>query len=98
MKIGYKRIYLAVMSLIMAGLCCFGAYGLVSAPAKAKAAQDEIERQLREAQEEADRKKQEALEEADRKKLEALAGKTRSEIVAEDVTVDMLRKRYDSAE
>ena len=98
MKIGYQRIYLAVMSLIMAGLCCFGAYGLVSAPAKAKAAQDEIERQLREAQEEADRKKQEALEEADRKKLEALAGKTRSEIVAEDVTVDMLRKRYDSAE
>lgn len=98
MKRVYQRVFMAGMSVVMACVCCFGVYGLISAPAKTKAAQDEIERQLRLAQEEADRKKQEALAEAERQKMEELAGKSRSEIVSEDVTMEMLRKRYDSAE
>ena len=60
---------MTVMTLFMTVVCCYGAYGLVTAPAKAKAAQDEIERQLRQAQIEADRKKKEALEAAERQKM-----------------------------
>lgn len=80
-----NRIFLC-MTLVMSVLCCTGVYGLIFAPAKAKAAQDEIERQLREAQ-----------ELADRMKLEKLAAADRNELKQEDVTVEMLRKRYDSA-
>ena len=54
MKKVYERAFMTVMSLVMAVVCCYGAYGLVTAPAKAKAAQDEIERQLRQAHIEAD--------------------------------------------
>lgn len=82
----YEKIFMTVMTAVMTVVCCFGLYGLFTAPAKAKAAQDEIERQLRLAQ-----------QEADRKKLEELAGKERNQIQKEDVTIDMLQKRYDDA-
>ena len=97
MKKVYERVFMTVMSLVMAVVCCYGAYGLVTAPAKAKAAQDEIERQLRQAQIEADRKKKEALEAAEKQKMGELAGKARNEIAPEDVTIEMLQKRYDDA-
>ena len=64
-------------------LCVSGVYGLITAPHKAQIAMDEAEKRLREAQ-----------EKAEKKKLAAIAAKGRDELSRDEVTVEMLKKRY----
>ena len=64
-------------------LCMFGVYGLITAPHKAQIAMDEAERRLKEAQ-----------GKAEKKKLDAIAAKGRDELSSDEVTLEMLKKRY----
>lgn len=87
------RLFL-ITTLMMMCVCLFGGYGLITAPHKAQVAMDEAERKLKEAQEKAEKKKQEILAAQEKAKLDEIAGKSRDQLTSEDVTSDMLAKRY----
>lgn len=89
----FNKIFI-VMSAFMLVLCLFGVYGLCTAPHKAQQAMDEAEQKLKIAQEKAEKKKQAILAAQEKAKLDEIAGKSRDQLTSEDVSMDMLAKRY----
>ena len=96
MKRNTNRLFI-ILTLFMIGLVWTGIYGILTAQVKAKAAMAEAEEKLKAAQKKAEKKKQEILAQQEKAKLNEIAGKARDELIPEDVTTEMLQKRYEDS-